>query len=85
MRSFFDSGSELGELLQVVAGERLGASELPCDQADVGKMLHRFHAHEGILQGVARRDHAMVGQQNSVMIHDQGLMLEPTSSVPVVA
>src|ERR1700729_1406898 len=35
------------QLLETVAGERLRAAQLAGNQADVGKMLHRFHAHEG--------------------------------------
>ena len=57
----------------MVAGERPGAAELARNQADVGKVLHRFHAHEGIVQRVARGDDPMVGEQDRVVINNQRL------------
>src|ERR1700719_1715368 len=40
------TGSSFGKLLQVVAGEGLGAAQLARNQADVSEMFHCFHAHE---------------------------------------
>ena len=67
------AGASLGQLLQMIAGERLGAAQLAGDQADVGEMLHRFHAHKGVLQRVAGGHHTVVGEQDRVMIDDQRL------------
>ena len=49
----------------MIRGERLGAAELASYQANVGEVLDRFHAHEGILQRIARGHDTMVGERTA--------------------
>jgi hypothetical protein len=57
----------------MVVGKGPWASQLPRNEADMGKVLDRFHPHEGVLQGATGRDDPVVGKQDRIMIDDQRL------------
>jgi len=47
-----------------VAVEEAGGAELMCDEADVGEVFDGLHLEEGIEEGVAEGDGAVIGHED---------------------
>ena len=60
------------QFAEFLAVERLLSSEQVGHQRDLGKMLHRFHLHVGMMQVGAIGDDAMVRHENGVVLGNQG-------------
>ncbi len=60
------------EFCDVDVAEGRGSAELMCGEADLGEVLDGFGLHEGVGQGGAVGQQAVVGQQDGVVVGDEG-------------